>query len=164
MERHTSRISLSVLAGVFVAVALGWFAAKLNAAGVAPIGLLSLAVGIALGAATGRLAIAVGITCRKRVLLATVVLTILTILAEHAWLYREFCRQWREAWASQAKIAMFRPEAPWSAAKYFAQEATPSRIALWCVDAVLIVTGAITTALVTRGYLIGRTVFPNPDL
>jgi hypothetical protein len=157
-------VSWSLVGGGVVAVALGWIVAKLNVIGFAPIGLLPVAIGIALGAAAGSLAAIAGIAQTKRLILTTVVLAILAVLSEHAWLYRDFCRQWREARASEAKIAMFRPETPWSPAEYFAQEATPRRIALWCVDAVLIVAGAVATALTSRHYFINRArpVVPDP--
>jgi hypothetical protein len=156
-------VSLSYACAGVMAVALGWIVAKLNVAGFAPVGLLPLAIGIALGAAAGSLAAAAGTSQPKRLILTTVVLAILVVLSEHAWLYRDFCRQWREARASEAKIAMFRPEQPWSPAEYFAQEATPSRIALWCVDAVLIVAGAVATALASRNYFIDRARPVVPD-
>jgi hypothetical protein len=156
MEGHDRQLSLSpfaalslfVLGGIVAAVALGWVVAKLNVAGFAPVGLLPLAVGIALGSATGRLASATGLINRKRLILATLSFAILAVLAEHAWLYRDFCRQWGEARASQAKVAMFRPETPWSPAEYFAHEASPARVALWCVDGVLVVAGAVGAVIV----------------
>jgi hypothetical protein len=138
------------LAGIVVAVALGWVAARLNVAGFAPVGILPLAIGIAVGAAATEIAAAAGITCPKRLILATLVLAILTVVAEHAWLYHDFCRQWREARTNQAQIAMFRPESPWSPAEYFAREATPIRVTLWCVDATILVMAAVGTVLVWR--------------
>jgi hypothetical protein len=155
-------VCLSFVCGGIVAVALGWIVAKLNVAGFAPVGLLPLVFGVALGAAAASLAPAAGTIQPKGLILTTVVLAILAVLSEHAWLYRDFCRQWREARSSEAKIAMFRPELPWSPAEYFAREATPSRIALWCVDAVLIVAGAVATALASRRYFMDRTR-PVPD-
>jgi hypothetical protein len=157
MEGHDRQVSLSpfaavslfVLGGIIAGVALGCVAAKLNVAGFAPVGILPLAVGIALGSATGRLAKYTDLKSRKRLIVATISFAILTILAEHAWLYRDFCRQWREARASQAQVAMFRPEAPWSPAEYFAHEATPGRVALWCVDGALVVAGAVGAVIVS---------------
>jgi hypothetical protein len=110
------------------AIFLGWLAAKLNSAGVAPVGLLPLAIGIMLGAMVAWLTAAAGNNRPTRLILATIVLAILAVLAEHAWLYHDFCRQWREARANQAQIAMFRSESPWSPAEYIAHEATPSRV------------------------------------
>jgi hypothetical protein len=157
-------VSWSLAGGGVVAVALGWLVAKLNVIGFTPVGLLPLAIGIALGTAAGSLAAVARIAQPKRLILTTVVLAILAVLSEHAWLYRDFCRQWREARANEAKIAMFRPEKPWSPAEYFAQEATPRRIALWCVDAVLIVAGAVATALISRQCIVNRArpVVPDP--
>jgi|SRR5450432_293202 hypothetical protein len=157
-------VPCSLVGGGGVAVALGWIVAKLNVIGFAPLGLLPLAIGIALGAAAGSLAAIAGIAQTKRLILTTAVLAILTVLSEHAWLYRDFCRQWREARANEAKIAMFRPETPWSPAEYFAQEATPKRIGLWCVDTVLIVAGAVAIALTSRHCIVNRArpVVPDP--
>jgi hypothetical protein len=143
-------VSLSIAFGGVAAVALGWIAAKLNIAGFAPVGLLPVAIGIALGAVVHWLARAAGATRTKWLILTSVVLAILTVLAEHAWLYRDFCRQWRESRASHAQVAMFRSEAPWSPLEYFANEATPSRVALWCVDAALVVAGSVATVSLRR--------------
>src|SRR5262249_36095664 len=85
-----------------------------------------------------------------RLLVAAGLVAILTVLSEHAWLYRDFCRQWREARANQPQVAMFRPEEPWSPAEYFRGEATPGRLVLWSVDAVVLVLSAVVTVLVWR--------------
>jgi hypothetical protein len=164
---RNSSISRSVLGGIVAAAALGLIAAKLNVAGFAPVGLLPLAVGIALGAVVSWLA-GGGVICRKRLVFATILLAILTVFAEHAWLYRDFCRQWREARASQAQVAMFRSEMPWSPREYFASEATPGRVALWCVDAALIVAAAVATVIAYQRWTVDRTTdrtttrTPNP--
>jgi hypothetical protein len=146
-------VSLSFVCGVAAAVALGWLAAKLNVAGFAPVGLLPLAIGIALGGMVGRFATAAGIVSTKRLILTAVLLAIVVVLTEHAWLYRDFCRQWREARTNQAQVAMFRAETPWSPSEYFANEATPGRVALWCIDAALIVVAAVATVWMSRHLL-----------
>jgi hypothetical protein len=138
------------LRGVLAAVVAGWIAARLNVAGIAPVGLLPLVIGVAVGSSVFWLSMTCGISSRARLLVAAGLFGFLTVLAEHAWLYRDFCRQWREARASQPQVAMFRPEVPWSPAEYFEQEATPRRLALWCIDAVVLVSSTVVTVLVWR--------------
>ena len=75
---------------------------------------------------------------------------LLAALAQHAWLYHDFRRQWHEARASSAQIAMFRQETPWSPAEYFAHEFTPKRAGLWVLDAALIVAGSVATVAVMK--------------
>jgi hypothetical protein len=135
------------LIGISASLALGWIAAKLNVAGFAPVGLLPLALGIVLGIVVFRLGIASGVACRKRLILAAIAVAILTVLAEHAWLYHDFCRQWREARAREPQIALHRPDSPWSPAEYATREATPGRIAFWCADAALVIAGAVGTVV-----------------
>jgi hypothetical protein len=72
----------------------------------------------------------------------------LAVIAEHTWLYLDFRRQWREAREKSPQMAMFRPESPWSPREYFAIEATPEHAALWCVDAIVILAGAVGTVVV----------------
>src|SRR5687768_12228756 len=94
------------LAGAIAAISVAWLAAKLNIAGVAPIGILSLAVGALLGAVLGGIATLTHVTCRKQLVVGAIVLSILAVLSEHAWLYRDFRRQWHEARAANAHVAM----------------------------------------------------------
>jgi hypothetical protein len=137
-------VSLSTICGgAAAAVTLGWVAAKLNVSGFAPVGLLPLGIGIALGASVCGLVGRGGVPRWSRLVIGTTAFGILAALAEHAWLYRDFCRQWREARAGQTQLAMFRPETPWSATEYFAREATPGHVALWCADAAILVAAAV---------------------
>jgi hypothetical protein len=138
------------LGGVLAAVAAGWIAARLNVAGFAPVGLLPLVIGMAVGSAVFWLSRQCGMPGGTRLLVAAGLVAILTVLAEHAWLYRDFCRQWREARASQPQVAMFRAEQPWSPAAYFKDEATPWRMVLWSVDAVVLVLSTVATILIWR--------------
>jgi hypothetical protein len=131
------------------ALAIAWLAAMLHLSGYAPLGLISLAVGAALGAALSAIA-ATGhrpkggrVAGRTPSILITIAFSILTVLTQHAWLYVEFRRQWHEARANSAEIAMFRPESPWSPAEYLAHELTPERAALWALDAALVVAAAV---------------------
>jgi hypothetical protein len=140
-------------AGLIAAVAIAWLAAVLHLSGHAPIGILSLGTGIVLGMVLSAIAAArhrpqggraVG---RRRLVVGTAILALVTVVAEHAWLYRDFRRQWHEARATSAEVAMFRPEEPWSVGEYFRRELTPRRAALWCLDAALITAAAVGTVL-----------------
>jgi hypothetical protein len=143
-------------AGSFIAaVSLGWLAASVHATGFAPIGLLSLAFGVLFGIMVTALAGLAGIRCRTRLIIGTVVLALITVFAEHAWLYREFRRQWHEARASSAELAMFRPETPSSPSEYFARELAAGRGPLWVLDALLIMLAATTTMLIARRSMAG---------
>jgi len=140
-------------AGLIAAIAVGWLAAVVHLSGHAPIGLLSLGVGIALGATLSRIATTGHrpqggrIAGRQQLVLGTLFLALITVLAQHAWLYHDFRRQWHKARAKSAEVAIFRPEAPWSPQEYFTRELTPQRAALWCMDATLIAAAAVGTVL-----------------
>jgi hypothetical protein len=138
------------IAGVIAAISVGWLAAWLYLLHTAPVGIVSLGVGVTLGLILAGLAAAMHVNCRKRLLVGAILLGLLTVVAEHAWLYRDFRRQWRESRAKSPEVAMFRPDAPWSPAEYFARELTPARAMLWGVDAVLIVAAVACTIIVSR--------------
>jgi hypothetical protein len=118
----------------------------------APVGILSLGVGLGLGAILTGLAAARHVTCRRRLIIGAALLAIVAVLAEHAWLYRDFRRQWHEARAQSPHIALFRPEAPWSPTEYFAHEASPGRVVLWCADAALVTAATVGTVAVARRW------------
>jgi hypothetical protein len=146
---HRHRFILLWYAGGAVsAVAIGFVAARLNLWGVAPIGLLSIGIGILLGLILGGLAALRDVTGRMWLVLGTVTLAILTVLAEHAWLYHDFRRQWHEARVESAEVALFRPETPWSPTEYFGREASAARLVLWACDAALIAAAAAVTVVV----------------
>jgi hypothetical protein len=134
--------------GAMAAIAIAWLAAVLHIAGRAPIGIISLAVGISLGALLSALAASQWLACRRRLIAGTILLAIVAIVAEHAWLYRDFRRQWHEARAKSPEAALFRPESPWSPREYFTNELTPRRAALWCLDGALIIAATVGTALI----------------
>lgn len=135
-------------AGAVAAIVIAWLAALVHASGHAPIGLVSLAVGIALGASLAKLAAIQRVTCKKRLIVGTIVLATLAILAEHTWLYLDFRRQWQEAREKSPQVAIFRPESPWSPREFLENEATPQLITVWFVDAVIIIFSAATTIAV----------------
>jgi hypothetical protein len=137
-------------AGLVTAVLIAWLAATVYAWIPVPVGLVSLVVGIALGATISGIAATHRLVWGWRLILGSVVLSIVTILAEHAWLYLEFRQQWHTERTRSAAVAMFRPEAPLSPAEYFAREATPPQLALWCVDAAIITACTLGTVFLMR--------------
>jgi hypothetical protein len=133
------------------AVAIGFVAARLNLWGIAPIGLLSIGVGILLGITLGGLAALRDDTGRRRLVLGTVAWAIFTVLAEHGWLYHDFRRQWHEARVKSVEVALFRPAMPWSPTEYFGREASAGRLVLWaCEAALLAAAAAVTVVLMNR--------------
>ncbi len=132
-------------AGSIAAVAAAWLAAVLHVSGRAPIGLVSVAVGAALGGLLSAIAASQRLAGRRHLVVGTVMLALVAVLAQHAWLYRDFRRQWQEARARSAEVALFRPETPWSPGEYFRRELTPQRAALWCLDAALVAAAATGT-------------------
>jgi hypothetical protein len=133
--------------GAVTAVAMAFVAARLNLWGIAPVGLLPIGVGILFGTILCALAAQLHVTGGMRLLLGTIALAIFVVLAEHAWLYHDFRRQWHEAREESAEVAMFRPETPWTPAEYFGREASAHRLVLWVCDAALIVAAATVTVV-----------------
>jgi hypothetical protein len=138
------------LGGIAAAIAIAWLAAQVQLTGHAPLGIVSLGVGLALGATLVALGSLADVCCRKRLILGTLLFSILTVGTQHAWLYRDFRRQWHAAQAANPQVAVFRPGEPWSPREYFDREATASRIALWTVDAALIVATSTMIVLAQR--------------
>jgi ABC-type uncharacterized transport system permease subunit len=135
------------ITGAGAAVAIAWLAAMLHLSGHAPLGLLSLGVGAALGAALNTLAAMLRVAGRSTTVVSTVIFALVTVLAQHAWLYVDFRRQWHEARAASPEVALFRPESPWSPAEYLTRELTPGRAALWALDAALVVAAAVAVVV-----------------
>jgi len=127
--------------GIATAIAVAWMAARIHLSGRAPLGLTSLAVGALLGVALAYLAAKLRLAGRYPLALGTVFAAIVLIVAEHAWLYHDFCRQWHEAREKSAAVAMFRDETPPSPQVYFFREFNGP---LWSLDAVTIVAAAGT--------------------
>jgi hypothetical protein len=149
-------------AGTIAAIVIAWLAALVHASGHAPIGLISLAVGVALGAILTKIAAVQRVAVAKRLIIGTILLAILAVTAEHTWLYLDFRRQWHEAREKSPQMAMFRPESPWSPREYFAIEATPEHAALWCVDALVILAGAVGTVVTLSKTLSLQPPAPSP--
>jgi hypothetical protein len=135
------------LAGVFAAVAVGWLAARIHASGHAPVGVVSLAVGIVLGVVLIRLAAMLCIAGTNRLLLSAGFIAIVAVLSEHAWLYHDFRGQWGESRVKSAAVAMFRAESPPTPREYFEHEWQP---VLWLTDAGLIVAATVGAVYFVR--------------
>jgi hypothetical protein len=132
------------VAGAVAAIAVGWLASLVHAAGHAPIGIVPVVVGTVLGALLIGLAWLQRLPPVKHIVLSTLALAVLTVVAEHAWLYADYRRQWHADLAKAPRFSEVQAEVP-SLVEYFAHELTPGRGVLWCVDAVLIVAAAIVT-------------------
>jgi hypothetical protein len=137
-------------AGLVAAIALAWLAAMVHASGRAPVGLTSIAIGTMLGAILPAIAATLRVAGRKRLIAGATLLSLVTVLAQHAWLYRDFRRQWHKAWVDSPQVAMFRPEAPWSPAEYFTRELTIQNALLWTIDAALITASAVGTVYLLK--------------
>lgn len=144
---HRSTLLKWFLAGVAAAVAVGWLAARIHASGHAPVGLVSIGVGVLLGVILNRLAAAWQICGSRKLLLFAGFVAIAAVLSEHAWLYQDFRGQWKESRAKSATVAMFRAESPPSPREYFAHEWQPI---LWLTDAGLIVAATVGTVFYGR--------------
>jgi ABC-type uncharacterized transport system permease subunit len=138
---------LWLASGAIAACIVGWFAAQIHLTGHAPVGLVSAGVGLLTGLMLSWLAGFAGVYCRWRLVVGTILLAGLAIVAEHAWLYRDFRRQWQEAREKSTTVAMFRSEMPPGPDVYFAHE---WNYALWISDAALIVVAAVGTVVVLR--------------
>jgi hypothetical protein len=148
-------------AGAVAAIVVAWVAAIVHASGHAPLGLVSLVVGIALGGVLFALAATQRIASRRRLIVGTFLLAIVAVLGEHTWLYLDFRRQWQEARANSPQVAIFRSESPWSPREYFKNEATPGRTLLWCADALTLIASATATLSVLRHNRLGRHLTPD---
>jgi hypothetical protein len=156
------------LLGLIAAIAVAWIGGAIHQSGHAPLGLVSIGVGAALGAILATIAATLRVAGRRSRFIATLVFASVTILAQHAWLYASFRREWHEGRENSPRVAMFRDESPWTPWEYMAHEATRKRVTLWCVDAVLIMAIAFGTVWVLgpRPQLnsASRPTPKNPDL
>jgi hypothetical protein len=146
--------------GMVAAIAVGWIAALCHSYGIAPVGIISIVIGLLLGTALSTLAAIQRIAGARKLVIGTTLLALLTVVAQHAWLYHDFRRQWHDERAKSPQVAMFRPEEPWSPQEFFAHEATPKRVTLWLVDAALIIGTAVTVVLIRQRT---SSPLPTPD-
>jgi hypothetical protein len=140
-------LSIWLVTGTIAAIAIAWLAAQIHASGRAPLGLTSIAVGALLGAALSKIAAMLGVAGPRLMFVSAILFALLTVIAEHAWLYRDYCRQWQDARRQSAAAAVAAPQSPPSPRKYFAHEWNPK---LWLTDAVLIVAVATFTAVYSQ--------------
>jgi hypothetical protein len=136
--------------GIIAAAAIAWIAALVHRSGLSTVGLVSVGVGVALGATLAALAATLRLAGPRSLVWAVVFLALATVIFQHAWLYADFRREWREAREISPQVALFRDESPWSPWKYILHEATPGRLGLWFVDGTLIAASACGTLWATR--------------
>jgi len=139
--------------GAAVAIALGWVGAAFSLAGKAPVGVVSLGIGVALGLLLVGLAQILRISRQRVLIFGAVALAIVTTLAQHGWLYRAYCVKWRQDRIDQPGVALFRPETePLSTVAYFQRELKYSsgQAALWAADGALIVAAAVGVIVVSQ--------------
>jgi hypothetical protein len=129
-------------AGLFVSIAVAWVSAVLHASVRLPVGVISIGVGLELAVALSTLSMLMKACLDRRLIIGTLALAAITALAQHAWLYIDFQTQWLTALADSPKFSTFEDEIP-TPYEYFAHELTPARAALWCLDAVLIISSAV---------------------
>src|SRR4051812_13243511 len=151
------------IAGYALAGTIGWLASIVYSSGHAPLGITSLAVGAILGATLCGIAAGLKIASTKRLIVGTIVIGVLTVLAEHTWLYLDYCRQWQEAIAAKPQAALFRATPP-SAYEYFSHELTPESAALWLLDAALIITNAVGALFFLHRNSIATTANPQSEI
>jgi ABC-type uncharacterized transport system permease subunit len=138
-------MALFYVAGSIAAIVVAWFASLIHASGHAPLGLVSLGVGAALGAAVCVIAANQRAARGKRLIIGIIMFAIVAVVAEHAWLYIDYRREWYDQSAKSPQVAVFQAE-PLSPVEYFAHEWSPQNTALWSVDAALIIISAVATA------------------
>jgi hypothetical protein len=129
-------------AGLFISLLLAWVAAILHASVRAPVGSISVGAGLLLAVMLSTLAMVLKLRPSRALIVGTIVLASAAVLAQHAWLYADYRRQWQAALSKAPRFAELQPVVP-SPFEYFAHELTPARGALWCVDAVLIIGSAV---------------------
>ncbi len=137
---------LFLLGGAAAAVAIGWASAMLSVTGKAPVGLLSLGIGIALGLLLVALAELTRFKSPRGLVVSVALCAVLTVLAEHGWLYRAYRQKWQQNRVEHPAVALFRPDdAPLTLAGYFHRELqfAPGQWKFWLVDGGLIVAGAV---------------------
>ena len=155
-------VLLWIALSAFAAIIVGWLSALIHASGHAPIGLTSFFVGAVLGIVIGVIAASQGIRAAKVLIFGAVALALITIVAEHAWLYRDYCRQWDQARTRSVAAATFPDATPPTMTEWFKHEWSPL---LWLTDAALITITAAATAVSASRYRIvaTRTSDPKPQ-
>jgi hypothetical protein len=138
---------LFCIAGLAAAAALGWVGAMLSLNKTAPVGLVPLGIGLALGLVLIGLAEVARTKERRLMLIGAVAFAIFTVFAQHAWLYQAYRQQWKKDRIERPAVALFRSEtSPLSLTAYFQREVSfsPGQTALWALDAALILVATVT--------------------
>jgi hypothetical protein len=112
-----------------------------------------------LGVAIGAIAAGQGVRRARTLVTGTIAFALITILAEHAWLYRDYCRQWQEERTRSVAAATFPDAKPLTISEWFKHEWSPL---LWLTDAALITITAAATAVSASKYRIVKPTSPDP--
>lgn len=131
-------------AGLFVSLLVAWLAAVLQASVRIPVGIIPIGIGILLAVSLTSLAMLTNVRQDRSFILGSLVLAAITVLAQHAWLYIDYRRQWHEALAKAPSFSGFPAKVP-TPIEYFSQELTFARGVLWCIDGALIIGFTIGT-------------------
>jgi hypothetical protein len=154
-------VLLWIVLGAVAAIVVGWLSAVIHASGHAPVGLTSFFVGALLGVVVGAIAGSFKLRRARTLAVGTIAFALITIIAEHAWLYRDYCRQWEEARTRSVAAATFPNATPPTITDWFKHEWSPL---LWLTDAALIAVTAAATALSASRYRIVSSSPLTPDL
>jgi hypothetical protein len=152
-----------LIAGAALSVAIASIAATLNFYRHAPIGILSLGEGVALAAGLAWLARWQSILRGRALLIGSIGVAIITVLAQHAWLYGRFLQRWHGDRAENAQVAMFRPAEPWSPREYLSREIEAGSLIYWCLDAALIIAATVVTLRFLLSHNETARAEANPD-
>ncbi len=133
--------------GTLWALALAWASVGLQSGGFAPVGLLSLLIGILLGGGLAAFARWIEFGHRRAALLGTLGLALLTVGGEHGFSYRRHLQGMERAVQANPKLALARAAneefRPPTVAEYLRASAERGRLWIWGLDAVLIALAAV---------------------
>jgi ABC-type uncharacterized transport system permease subunit len=157
MRRYASVLVWCELSALS-AIAISWLSAQIHASGHAPVGLTSFFVGALLGIVVGAIAASLKIRSVRTLIIGAIAFALITIVAEHAWLYRDYCRQWEEARTRSVAAATFPNATPPTMAEWFNHE---WNLLHWLTDAALITITAAATSVSASRYRIVKSSSPN---
>jgi hypothetical protein len=143
LNKPPKELSNWVGGGVIAAMGVSVVATIVHVSGHAPLGLVSLVVGVGLGSILVALAKRLHVTANKFEIWLAIAVACLAVVLQHGGIYSDFRRQWRDS-LQRPQVAIFRSQTPPSPIEYFSREATPGHIALWIFDAAIIIVSAAT--------------------
>ena len=136
------RLSAWLACGAGWGVFLAWLSVRLQKSGFAPVGVLSLLIGLALGAGLWGLLRWLQFGHRRGALAGTLLLAAGVVGGEHTFAYCDYRVSFERAMQSDPKLAFARASNPAMQPRTFAEymhwEDNRGRLWLWGIDAVLI--------------------------